>query len=182
MSTAKVAEATTPSTDLEKTVATETVRIGEVEAVRVPKLRDPIAAGKPILTDGAIDEVHFVRLDWIQRQLRGQVPFGRVVMLEVATSWLGESMVPTIKPGAIIVVDRGQECDGPSWFEPGSVYLVRHEGGVACKRVWKTNTALTCHSDNLVHPPFLIPLERGDLDEIRDHLAAKVFWVGNPVA
>jgi transcriptional regulator with XRE-family HTH domain len=160
---------------------TETVIIGGASFVRMPKPRDPIAAGKPILTDGAIDEVHFVRLDWIGRQIRGRVPFGRVVLLDVATSWLGESMAPTIKPGAIIFADRGQECDGPTSFEPGSVYLVRHEGGVTCKRVWKTDGTLSCHSDNLAHPPFTIPLQRSDLDEIRDHLAAKIFWVGNPL-
>jgi len=178
--TLRVAEVET-SYDLTLGMPTEAVHLGGVAFIPVPKLRDPIAAGNPILTDGSIDEVHFIRLDWIGRRIRGRIPIGRVVLLDVATSWLGESMAPTIKPGAMIFADRGQECDGPTSFEPGSIYLVRHEGGVTCKRIWQMDGSLSCHSDSLAHPPFTIPLQRGDLDEIRDHLAAKVFWVGNPV-
>lgn len=159
----------------------ESVTIGGVSFVPVPKLRDPIAAGKPILSDGHIEEVHYIRLDWIRRRLRGPVPIGRVVLLDVASGWLGSGMAPLIQPGATIFADRGPSCDGPSAFEPGAVYLVRHEGGITCKRAWLTAGSLCCHADNVTHPPFAIPLHRGDLDEIRDHIAARVFWVGNPV-
>jgi len=163
---------------------TETIPIGGIDHIAVAKLRDPIAAGrKAILTDGSIDAFHFIRLDWLQhRNIRGSVPVGRIIMLDIPDSPLGESMTPTIRRGATIFADRGPECDGPSSFEPGSIYLVRHSDGIHCKRVWKTDSGLSCQSDNLAVEPFMIPLRRGDLDEIRDHLAAKVFWVGNPVA
>lgn len=177
----RVAEQGTFANKLEGVLPTEKISIGGIDFAPVPKLRDPMAAGRPILSDGSIDQIHFVRLDWIQQRIRGPVPIGRVVMLQIPDSPQGESMEPTIKRGATIFADRGPECDGPSSFESGSVYLVRHGDGVQCKRVWKTEAALNCQSDNLTVEPFAIRLQRGDLDEIRDHLAAKVFWVGNPV-
>ena len=152
-----------------------------VPVVPVPKLATPVAAGSPILGSGDIESVSFFSTAFVSLFMAGPVLPGRLVMVEVAKRWLGESMLDTIRPGATLAVDRGQRLDGPTSFENGAIYLVRHEGGITCKRVWLTGDTLNCHADNRGHPPIVIRLEGRGFDHIKPHLAGKVVRIANPV-
>ena len=143
----------------------------------VPKLRDPVAAGFGIVSTGATDGIQLFREDELRRDLTGQLWPGRVVAIDVADWWLGESMLPTIEPGAALLADRGPDPLGLTEFRDGSIYVVRTDKGVTCKRVWLTGKTLNCHADNRQHPPEVVPLRGKPLS---DYVLARVFRISNP--
>ena len=158
-----------------------TQAFASIPVIPVPKLSTPVAAGTPILGSGDIESVSFFSIAFVSLFVKGPVAPGRLVMVEVAGGWLGQSMLDTIKPGATLAIDRGQWLDGPTNFENGAIYLVRHEGGLTCKRVWLTGNTLNCHSDNRSYSPIVIQLEGHEFEFIKPHLAGKVVRIANPV-
>lgn len=148
--------------------------------VPVPMLMSHVAAGSPIIPAEAVQGIFFMPISYLQHEFVGPLPPGRIVLVRVAEGPPGDSMKETIWPGAILMLDRGPDCQGITEFTPGDIYLVRYGGGFAVKRVWLTGGELNIHSDNRTHPPFTIPLERGDLDEIRHYLPARVHHITNP--
>ncbi len=148
--------------------------------VPIPHLLDPVAAGAPIPSEGAIETVCLTPLEMVREWVRGPIPFGRLVTIDVnPKAWLGDSMSPTIKPGAMLTVDLGPGLIGPSSFEDGSIYLVRTDDGITCKRVWRTGTTLNCHADNRHVAPLVLPIDRRR--GLRAHIIGEVVRISNPV-
>lgn len=69
-------------------------------------------------------------------------------MVIVAKGSRGDSMVPTIQPGASLLVDRGPGGKGHDNIEPGKIYLVSDDDGLVVKRVYRTDGMLLLVSDN----------------------------------
>lgn len=148
--------------------------------VPIPHLLDPVAAGLPIPSEGFVDAMFLTPLEIVRRWVRGPIPFGRVLSLDVdGKKWLGDSMSPTIKPGAQLVVDMGPGLAGPTAFEDGSIYIVRTDDGLTCKRVWRTDDTLNCHADNRHVAPLVLHLDRRR--GLRAHILGEVVRISNPV-
>jgi len=157
---------------------TKVLCIFGADYIPIARMRDPIAAGPGIISSGAIDELFLMPLSWVRRWITGPIPMGRIGAVDVTTSWVGESMRPTILPGACLMVDFGAELAGVTFFEPGQLYLVHTPTGNAVKRVWLTGECWNCHSDNRTHPPVVLPVNRRR--GIGATLIARVFHISNP--
>jgi phage repressor protein C with HTH and peptisase S24 domain len=103
---------------------------------------------------------------------------GRLIVVRVRKDHLGESMVGTIAPGSLCLVDRGPGARGPTQIEDGKVYLLRDlddDGGAFVKRVYQRGAHLVLASDNEDAGPRLVNL-RGR--RIQDVVVGRVRWVG----
>jgi len=83
------------------------------------------------------------------RSLMGFVPAPERLVLMTG---LGDSMLPTISPGAILLVDTGRTS-----FEHDGVYAIDLGNGLQIKRLLDRGTAILVHSDNQMYPPFPLP-------------------------
>lgn len=150
--------------------------IDESSFLAVPLLRDTVAAGNPrIVSSDVITELPFTRY-WIRKRI-GAVPGrGRLVLVRVERGWLGESMLPTITPGSMLLVDRGPGGEGLHQVEDGGIYLLLAEDGLTVKRVWKADGGLLCCPDNRTekHRPFVLKPER-----MQDAIKGRVILVAN---
>lgn len=88
-------------------------------------------------------------------------------------------MLPTIRPGALVMVDRGPGCRGWTECEDGKIYLCRPaEEGVTVKRVFRGgdhSRALVLWSDNPAFKPIVVDLKGKSLQSI---LLGRVRWIG----
>lgn len=143
------------------------------------------AAGSPIhdvLQDDATVWYAF-RRGWVKHLVgeRGLRDEQRLIVVQVDKQHLGESMMPTIRPGAIVVVDRGAGGRGIAErrdLVAGKIYLVNIEGGLTIKRVFVDDGALILVADNPDrerYPPQLVPLKGRELQRI---VVGRVVWIG----
>lgn len=127
------------------------------EYVPVPYYAVQVSAGPGAIIDdhAAPQELHLMRREWVKRHVHG-----RPIRVRVSTHHRdGESMIPTIQPGAILTVDLERAAK----VRPGGIYLVVNDDGwVSVKRVYPMPEAraLLCVSDNPAHPPFTIHPDR----------------------
>lgn len=120
---------------------------------------------------------------WIHRQWGAQAVEDpeRLVVVQVEKRALGESMLPTIRPGAILVIDRGAGGRGVTDLREvrqGGIYLVRIDDGLTVKRVNVDGQALILSADNpdkRTFPSRHVPL-RGT--RVQDVLVGRVRWIG----
>ena len=143
------------------------------ELFKVPLLSDPIAAGNPILAEDQIEGWRYFVLGF--RKSLGDTP----VLVRVEKSWLGESMMPEIRPGSLIALDRGPDGRGVSAerFRDGRVYAVRTEDGLTLKQVFRDKTdgsLLICESFNRDYAPFTVPIVRGQ--PLGSVLVGRMVW------
>lgn len=132
---------------------------GEYELV--PFVREPIAAGSPSFLPDEVGSSYALRTSWRKRHAKGAVRF-----MQVKHGWHGESMAPTILPGAVLIVDLG---DHDVQAHQGGVFVVRlpgEEGGVTCKRCYLTDGQLICTSDNHSRMPFTVSLRDRPRDQV----------------
>lgn len=144
------------------------------------------AAGSPIhdvLQDDATTWYAF-RRGWIKHLAGGEKGLQdseRFIVVQVDKKHLGESMLPTIRPGAIVVVDRGPRGLGLSErkdIAQGKVYLVNVDGGLTIKRVFVDDGMLVLvgdNSDRERYPPQLVPIKGRELHKI---IVGRVVWIG----
>lgn len=144
------------------------------------------AAGSPIhdvLQDEATTWYAF-RRGWVKHLAGGEKGLHdaeRFVVVQVDKKHLGESMIPTIKPGAIVVVDRGARGHGLAERKDivqGKIYLVNIEGGLTVKRVFLDDGVLVLVADNPDrerYPPTLVQLKGKELHKI---IVGRVVWIG----
>lgn len=128
-----------------------------------------------ILYEGITDKYPFKRW-WIER-LVGRSPERKGALLLVRVR--GDSMVPTIGPGEVILVDtsEAERLD----IRTGQIYLVKQpDGGVAVKRLALSERGerlrLICISDNPTRKPFEFELDTGR--RIQDYVLGRVRWAG----
>lgn len=147
--------------------------------VVVPRVSEQVAAGDEVYDESAIQDRDWYafRAPFVRHLVGKNIEPGRLVIVTVARGWKGESMLPTIKPGAVVMIDRGPGAAGWSDVEDGKIYLCRPaEEGVTLKRVFKRDRYLLLLSDNPVQGP-LPPLDtRGR--QYQDVLLGRVRWIG----
>lgn len=141
------------------------------------------AAGDPVHDLPDSTTWYAFHRSWVERRAKGASEDAqRLVVVQVEKKSLGESMLPGIRPGAILVVDRGPGGEGvaESAFRPGGLYLVRVDDGLTVKRAFvsEANQILTLISDNpdqVRHPPMPVPLRGVRLQSL---LVGKIVWIG----
>lgn len=149
----------------------------EEEYVFLPLLGSRIVAGPQgeILYEEVEDYYPFKRW-WVER-LVGRNPenFKHLLLFKV----VGDSMVPTINPGEVVLVDT-RESERLE-IKNGKIYVVRRDdGSISLKRVVLSRTEkglqLVCLSDNTLYNPFTIKVE---LDHpIHYYVLGRVRWSG----
>ena len=149
------------------------------EYVFVPLLESYVTAGP----DGGLifepKDLYPFKKDWIIRKFgRSPEHWKALVLLQVR----GDSMIPTIYPGEVALVDTWEA----ERLEPksGKIYLVRlPDGTISIKRlVLKKEDGkmkLVCLSDNPNYEPFEIEIdpERG----LKYYVLGRIRWVGREV-
>ena len=143
-----------------------------------PLLRMDVGAGEPHLEmiPGAERQYGF-RPDWLTT--KGWTPgsperFGVYRLADL----LADSMEPTISEGSILLVDR--EAD-PDEAPPRSVWIVRHKGGLVCKRVTIRDGWLILESDNRDEEfaPDTLKVNRADRKKMFE---GRVIWYATELA
>lgn len=147
----------------------ETITIGEDEAIGVPLIARDVAAGHGSFPQPVDARRYFFRAD----SLRDMIGPGSsrkdrlgVVFLDPRQRF-GESMMPTIQPGSMILIDRQV-----SRVEDRMIYLVEYndlgeDGALAIKRLTldAKKRILICESDNpdQAYAPVIIDLQEEGL-------------------
>lgn len=148
----------------------------------IPRVSEQVAAGEAVYDEAELSERDwYVFRDGFLRHLIGKSdpePGRRLVVVTVARGHKGESMLPTIRPGALVLVDRGPGGRGLHEIDDGKVYLCRPRGeGVTLKRVFRAGRrALMLWADNPTHKPQPIELEAGE--RMQDFVLGRVRWIG----
>ena len=152
--------------------------VDESAFLTVPLLRDRAAAGQPrVVSSEVITQLPFTRY-WLRKRL-GVIPrAGRLVLIRVDKGWLGESMLPTIAPGSMLLVDRGPGGEGLTSIEDGRVYLLAIDDGLTVKRVYQVDHHLVACPDNTTadHRPFVVEMKGKRLQDV---VKGRVIWVAN---
>jgi len=154
----------------------------EGEWTLLPRVSNAVAAGAERLDPNDITE-----RDWFSfragyvAHLIGKgdpQPGVRLMLVTVSRKRDGESMMPTILPGALLMIDRGPGGLGVVEPEDGKIYLCRppDEDGVTVKRVFRAGKqALMLWPDNPLHKP--VPVDMKDR-RMQDIVLARVRWIG----
>jgi phage repressor protein C with HTH and peptisase S24 domain len=122
--------------------------------------------GSIIERESEIGRIAF-RNDWIKQK-------GFVAKDLVVIRITGDSMEPTIKDGALVLVDTRQEnpkADG--------IYILQNDGHLQAKRIQIDfiNTGVTILSDNPSYSP--VPLDKNQVERL--YIIGKVVWAGQEV-
>lgn len=153
------------------------------EWAAIPRVSEQVAAGSALYDEATVGERDwYVFRERFLRHLLGRsaaAPGVRLVVVTVARNHRGESMLPTICPGALVLIDRGPGGRGIPDPEDGKIYLCRPrpEEGVTLKRVFRAGSrALMLWSDNPMQKP--ISIEFGAGDRVQDYILGRVRWIG----
>lgn len=135
------------------------------EAVWIPLYDvDASAGGGAVISEERIVDRLAFRLDWIQKTL-GVRPKDLVL---ISTS--GDSMVPTLHPRDLLLMDRSVES-----LDDDAIYAVQMPDGLMVKRVQRdTDGTVLLKSDNPQYPPFSLDPSR--LEQLR--VVGKLVWSG----
>ena len=148
----------------------------------LPLVSEQVAAGSPIIDESDMEDHYAFRRSFLESVAGRNFAPGRLVVVRVAEDHKGESMVPTIRPGALLVVDRGPQHNG--WAEVtrrefGKIFLARDpdsvDGGAMVKRVFMSRDQLILWSDNPTHLPITVNVRGLELQKV---LIGRVRWVG----
>ncbi len=135
---------------------------------RLPRYEVEASAGGGRLVEAeSVVDWWLFREDWLRRQ--GIRP-DRAALVRVD----GDSMVPLITPGDIVLVDLG----APALFREG-IWLVWYDG-LLVKRVGKTRTGYLLLSQNPEYDPIHVEQEEAG-DESRFRLIGQVRWLARSV-
>lgn len=106
------------------------------------------------------------RRDWLQRKGRTE----SMSILQVT----GDSMLPTLQDGDIILIDESQ-----THLQPGKIYFVRVDNAAMAKRLDQEPGHTILISDNReLYPPVRIPKSDESIDF---KIIAKVLWFGREI-
>jgi transcriptional regulator with XRE-family HTH domain len=147
------------------------------------------AAGSPVHDVIRKDDTvwYAFHRSWITRKAGRTAPEDeeRLIVVQVDKKHLGESMIPTVRPGALLVVDRGPRGQGiasAAELKANRLYLVNIDGGLTVKRVLHTGEKdgmLMLASDNPdrnAYPPRVVRLGRTPLQKV---VIGRVIWIGH---
>ena len=121
-------------------------------------------AGRHIHSEEVEDLLAF-KQDWITRELRSSPEDLSLIHVQ------GESMVPTLNPGDVILIERnhsGKVSDG--------IYVIRMGDALLIKRLqFLPEGELNVTSDNPAYQPFRVSLKEGSEDFA---IIGRVVWAG----
>lgn len=85
----------------------------------------------------------------------------------------GDSMIPTLKNQALIMVNRIED------FAGDRIYVFRFDGQLMVKRLQFTKTGLSVVSDNTTNEPW--ELTRNEMANVDFEIIGEVVWSGQRV-
>jgi phage repressor protein C with HTH and peptisase S24 domain len=151
------------------------------EYLRVPLIEGQVTAGPDggILFEQTQKHLPF-QISWAEKKFgRGEERLGALVLIRIR----GDSMIPTISPGELVLVDTWES--ERTIIKPEGIYIIRQpEGTVTVKRIvmaWKKindhhRPQLICISDNNTIKPFSFDL---DPDRpLKYYVLGRVRWAG----
>lgn len=135
--------------------------MADEEFVAIPFVAVNVAAGAQATIEVPEGSAHFAFRTRYLKRVIGVTRPGRLVTVFLSrNSNLGASMLPTIQPGSMLLIDRHVE---PERVENGGIYLVEYQGcsedrGLAIKRVNLDvkRGLLILYSDNPAYQPMSI--------------------------
>lgn len=129
-----------------------------------PMVEARLSAGSGSLeTSGNIEGVYAFRSDFLRR--KGNPT--EMVLMRVG----GDSMVPEILDGDVVLIDCGK-CH----LRPGPIFAVGFEDAIYLKRVDKLPGKIILKSANLTYPPVELNVEDQNEDSFR--IIGQVVWSG----
>jgi len=139
----------------------------------VPLVADQVAAGPGLIQENKIS-------DWVIVYRYDEAIRGKSALVAVKIGKHQRSMIPTLHPGDIVLVNKGDRDPNPA----GKVMLVIEpgiDGGVAIKRVSTQprgkDTDLIFYSDNASeYPPVSYSLKEHYDNDISHAIAGRVVW------
>lgn len=143
---------------------------GDALAVGIPLVADEIAAGNGSLPEVPDDRVYWFREKWLS-DLGYRTP-GRFACIRLGNDAKASSMLPTIPPKSVVLIDRKARRDRPP---NRSIWLVEDEGGPVVKRVTLVDAGLVIESDNPApqyHARFISLKDR----PVQDVLRGRAVW------
>jgi len=131
----------------------------------------PLVAGKIAAGPGLIPDEEVKSLVWIYSpELRTRQ---RHQLVAIQLDRLAESMIPTLFPGDIILIDRN-DPRAVQDFRSGKIYAIRtdrSDPGCAVKRLYASEKGIIISSDNRNFPPE--PAWTNDLERL---VVGRVLW------
>lgn len=143
---------------------------GSGSVIGIPLVADEVAAGNGALPEVPEDRTYWFREEWI-RTLGYRQP-GRFACIRLANTARASSMLPTIPPLSVVLVDRKARRDHP---KARSLWLVEDGEGPVVKRVTLVDAGLVIESDNPApqyHARFISLKDR----PIQEVLRGRVVW------
>jgi phage repressor protein C with HTH and peptisase S24 domain len=155
-----------PGAPAGKSAGSIDARLDRDDYILLPKRPEAAAAGIETPTSNPKTEFMALRHDWV-RSVLGIEPGS--LLLETAA---GESMLPNIRDGDLLLVDAGANR-----FHSFGVYVLEVAGERLVKRVQpKLDGSLTLISDNAAYEPDHIPADKAG--EVR--VIGRVLWTCGP--
>lgn len=139
-----------------------------------------VAAGEPMVDPRSeAEDWYAFKSKWVRQVTRRSgTPIDRLFAVKVARGAQGESMTPTIRPGASLVVDPGPESGLPL-IDDGMIYLCKPGGGDGwtVKRAWLAEKSryLVLKGDNPTQGAIVEDMKGRRL---RDVVVGKVIYIG----
>lgn len=143
---------------------------GDAHVLGIPLVADDIAAGNGALPEVPDERIYWFRESWLNG-LGYRTP-GRFACIRLGNDARASSMLPTIPPLSVVLVDRYARRENPP---ARSVWLVEDGEGPVVKRITLVSAGLIIESDNPApqyHARF-IPLEDR---RIQDVLRGRAVW------
>ncbi|MDP8257348.1 MAG: S24 family peptidase [Candidatus Alcyoniella australis] len=136
-----------------------------VEFRRVPLVAGAVAAGAEMVGREALKGWAVIHRD----QIKGRKNLVAFTVDKVQ----GTSMLPTIRPGDIVAVDR-DDLD-PGRYKTPKIFLVRTEDGLTIKRTARRGHLLVLNADNPASGWIPLVLDLNDRD-IKELIVGRVVW------
>ncbi len=151
--------------------------LSEEEYVYLPLLEGGVTAGP----NGGIlyekpDDMYPFKKSWIELKF-GKSPDRHKALVLVRVQ--GDSMIPTIYPGEVVLVDTWEH--DRVYVRNGKIYMIRMpDGGITLKRVVLSEKGkIVCISDNPNYEPFEFTIEEGKT--LLWYLLGRIRWVGREI-
>src|SRR5580704_3391567 len=149
------------ATGIEPTQGTQAVEHGDF--VFMPRNSIRFSSGRDgiLRSEQVVDSIAF-RADWVKRTLHTESR--DLMLIEV----IGDSMAPTVKDSDLILANLAEPR-----FQQDGIYLLRHDGGLAVKRIQRhPDGKLLVRSDNPKYEAMVVSNVK---------IIGRVIWIGGCV-
>jgi len=129
----------------------------------MPRSRIRFSSGREgiLRSEQVVDSIAF-RAEWVKRTLNAEPR--DLILIEV----VGDSMAPTVKDSDLILANLAEPR-----FRQDGIYLLRHDGGLAVKRIQRRpDGKLLVRSDNPKYEAMVVPNVK---------IIGRVIWIGGRV-